>query len=852
MKVRTLILLMLITLLSTSVTAQQVGRKMLVNEGGKVVASYILPEKIDSLTFSSVNYYNVTASPNDANMGRVELSSSCVASGETVTITATPRGGYLFSDISKDGEVISADNPCVVTITENSDFIVNFKYDPYNAHEAVDLGLSVKWATCNVGATTPEDYGDYFAWGETSPKATYDWSSYKWCNGSEYSIIKYIIKPSDSNADHINILELCDDAARVNWGGDWRMPTRKEAQELIDNCTFGVTTQNGVGGYKVTSNINGNSIYLPKAGSYNGELDPSYNSDVADYWTSSISVGADSKAYEGFSVDSYDRSVSILTSSRYMGQSIRPVCDTDAPATPQLYNISVKSCDEKMGVAEVSKPEARMGESITLTATPNSGYKFTCWVVGDDTISFKTPYTAKINGETRFTANFKEICYENGIEYIDLELPSGVKWATCNVGTSSPYNQGKCFAWGETEYKTTCNWSTYKHCNGTSTSLTKYCLNPKYGEVDNKVTLDLCDDVANLNYGGTWRMPTKEEFEELRDSNNCIWEYETINEVPGYKVTSRRNGESIFLPHITASYDYWSSSLNNQFSTTAYYINLPTGNSYVTISSSDRISQRLIRPVCNTDTITKTKPIYKVSVSVSNDSLGRAEVSSQDIEEGGYCLISLIPNEGCVFKGWSLNGEIITKNNPYSVCIKANSSFVAILEDKYNGHEYVDLGLPSGIKWATCNVGASSPEEVGTFYSWRETEPYDGVVDGSTPRYLSLAEDAAHVNWGGEWRMPTKDEISELGSNCTWEWTTQNGVSGYKGTSKINNNIIFLPVTGIMQSGELGNTSNGYYWTATSHTNAGNIYYLLISSTSFTTSHFTSLSRGLNIRAVCP
>ena len=127
----------------------------------------------------------------------------------------------------------------------------------------VDLGLpsGTKWAKCNVGASTPEEYGDYFAWGETEPKDNYSWSTYKWCNGTEYTLTKYCAE------DNKTVLELEDDAATVNWGKEWRTPTGEEFYELFNNCTCIWTTMNGVNGCKLVGS-NGNSIFLPAAGEY--------------------------------------------------------------------------------------------------------------------------------------------------------------------------------------------------------------------------------------------------------------------------------------------------------------------------------------------------------------------------------------------------------------------------------------------------------------------------------------------------------------------------------------------------------------------------------------------------------
>lgn len=190
-----------------------------------------------------------------------------------------------------------------------------------NGYEYVDLGLSVKWATCNVGATKPEDYGDYFAWGETEPKSTYDWSTYKYCNGSNTTLTKYNTSSSYGTVDNKTTLELSDDAARANWGGSWRMPTTEEQDELRNNCTWTWTTQNGVNGYKVTG-TNGNSIFLPAAGyRYDSSLDSA--GSYGDYWSSSLYTGYPSYAYDLY-FDSSD--VGWYSSDRYYGLSVRPVC----------------------------------------------------------------------------------------------------------------------------------------------------------------------------------------------------------------------------------------------------------------------------------------------------------------------------------------------------------------------------------------------------------------------------------------------------------------------------------------------------------------------------------------------
>ena len=188
-------------------------------------------------------------------------------------------------------------------------------------HEAVDLGLSVKWATMNVGASAPEEYGDYFAWGETEPKDYYDWETYRWCKGSDDNMTKYCTDSDYGTVDNKTVLDLEDDAAHANWGGTWRMPTEDEFTELRTKCTWEWTTQNGVNGRKVTG-PNGNSIFLPAAGDrWNDRL--YYAGRDGDYWSSSLYPDDDNGAY-GLNFDSGGTGWSY--GGRDSGHSVRAVC----------------------------------------------------------------------------------------------------------------------------------------------------------------------------------------------------------------------------------------------------------------------------------------------------------------------------------------------------------------------------------------------------------------------------------------------------------------------------------------------------------------------------------------------
>ena len=215
--------------------------------------------------------------------------------------------------------------------------------------EYVDLGLSVKWATFNVGANKPEDYGDYFAWGETEPKEMYDQNTYKWYSSVSSKLTKYCTNSSYGNVDNKTVLEASDDAATANWGGQWRMPTKEERDELYEYCDWEwVERSNGVSGYQITSKINGNSIFLPLAGCKDGDW---VNSYYGFYWTSSLCLDDNWNAYDvNFQLGG---SVIMNDDSRFNGRSVRPVYGPQSEQTtaPTVVTSAVTQITETTAVA---------------------------------------------------------------------------------------------------------------------------------------------------------------------------------------------------------------------------------------------------------------------------------------------------------------------------------------------------------------------------------------------------------------------------------------------------------------------------------------------------------------------
>ncbi len=264
-----------------------------------------------------------------------------------------------------------------------TDEIESVTWNPIISHEYVDLGLSVKWATCNIGATKPEEYGDYFAWGATEPyyepghaqdnpqthwkpdmqdgycinnapfqtrtlgpyegDAFARWTKYLGSTTSEFK------DPSATDDDALKtVLDLKDDAAYVNWGDGWRMPTVDELNELRNNCTWLQTTLNGVAGFKITSNIPGYTdrwIFIPFSGMFSKDIFARSGS-IFGIWSSSLYTDIVSRAYvcDYWPYDGVSYSPRIIEGSRFTGYTIRPVCpkesSTDTPTDAVLVTVN--------------------------------------------------------------------------------------------------------------------------------------------------------------------------------------------------------------------------------------------------------------------------------------------------------------------------------------------------------------------------------------------------------------------------------------------------------------------------------------------------------------------------------
>lgn len=298
------------------VLCEQGSKDLLCFYSGSVPVTEIQLDRTScSIQFGKTFSLTATTIPTNAILPKVRWSTSdsrIATVDQDGNVTACGSGTCEIIATAIDGTGVS--KACTVTVTVET-----------NGHDYVDLGLSVKWATMNIGARTREDSGLYYCWGETETKDDNTWGTYKFCD-SNYNMTKYCTNSSYGPVDNKTVLEMEDDAAHMNWGGDWRTPTYEEFNELKTKCTWtwGYISK-GKYGYIVMSNVDGYKgkyIFLPAAG-YLDNGNTWNEGSKGYYWTSSLSTSRPRNASYLF-FDS--KGTNSLGLERFYSQSIRPVC----------------------------------------------------------------------------------------------------------------------------------------------------------------------------------------------------------------------------------------------------------------------------------------------------------------------------------------------------------------------------------------------------------------------------------------------------------------------------------------------------------------------------------------------
>ena len=447
----------------------------------------------------------------------------------------------------------------------------------------VDLGLSVKWASCNVGADAPEDYGGYYAWGETEEKSNYSWDTYKYWSDRDGD---GNIEESEITNIGPNISGTSYDVAHVKWGGSWRMPTSSEIKELCNKCSWEWTSINGVGGQKVTG-PNGNSIFLPAAG-FRSYTTDGYRGSDGYYWSGTLTEDDSDSAYclNFDSGGNYGHIVWILGGGRY-GLTVRPVTEAISVTTGTATDISASGATLSGSITNATQPmpcgviygisptlSSTSGTIVSTTSDGNFSLKMT--ELSENTTYYYRAYVV-VDGEYFYgdTKSFKtkgtDLCPDaNHVHAVDLGL--SVKWACCNVGADVPEGYGGYYAWGETEEKSDYDWDTYQYYIDTDGD-----WQDRWQNIGSNIS-GTSYDVAHVKWGDGWRMPTLAEIQELCEK--CSWEWTSVNGVWGEKVTGP-NGNSIFLPAAGIRYgteirgrgsggNYWSGTLGEDGNYGAY------------------------------------------------------------------------------------------------------------------------------------------------------------------------------------------------------------------------------------------------------------------------------------------
>lgn len=299
------ILIVLLFALSLSVFSQHSVRVLQVLKGDDVIDNYILPDQLDSITFNKINIYNISAIPSDYTRGYASVYPSQIEEGQSVTLYASNYTSYRFENWTLNGEIVSTQANYTVTPNSNVQYVANFE------HDYVDMGLpsGTKWSICNLGAKSPEEWGNHYSWGETSHK-TYFTPNYTY--------------------DAQTVIPDSLDAAKINWGSKWNIPTKEDWDELFDskNTTMKVAEYNGKKVISVTSVKNKNSIiYLPIVGPSTYSLpNETGNENAASYWTSTGSLEETDNAYYAFiHVDNFTVGAITMLNLKYWGMVIRPV-----------------------------------------------------------------------------------------------------------------------------------------------------------------------------------------------------------------------------------------------------------------------------------------------------------------------------------------------------------------------------------------------------------------------------------------------------------------------------------------------------------------------------------------------
>lgn len=612
----------------------------------------------------------------------------------------------------------------------------------HRKHEYVDLGLSVLWATTNVGAKNPQDYGNYFAFGETEPKDMFTESNFRFGSSGIRLTERYDSTRFDKYGT--TVLDPADDAATANWGKGWRMPTIAEKEELMA-CNWEWITIDGVYGAKITSNVPGyedRSIFIPASGFLNGN-EPTDERERVVFWTSNILRYGNTLHYGNKSEILKNEPQMTV----YYGFTVRPVRPLNDGG---LESISIDAGPDPLPVG--CKQVLKLNTMPLRCIWPEK----VSWSTSDSSIVRITApgeIMAVRAGTCSITARHGSMTAQCNVtvEYIEpvaVNLGLSVQWSNMNVGATAPDQIGSIFKWDQMQ------WLQYYMERG-------------------------------------WRLPTRYEYEELEtdcDVDGIEDDDETISgficgNSPGYEKDS-------FYICVPSNYpDY------------PFLIQADEHMQEYEIESMKRsaLPARLVRDLPQDE---NKRPFYisilsKDSICIESGERSVLQIHAQPGNIKDSKVVEWTTSDPSVA---TVQGGVITAISAGTCTITASFGNAAAhyhlqVAEQGSGlsaYKYVDLGL--SVCWASFNLGSFDEGDNGERYMWGDVEPshdywyhYDYDADWT---------DAAAFNWGENWRVPSRAEWEELAGNCYWEMDTVGVIAGFRATSKVpgfEDQSIFLP-----------------------------------------------------------
>ena len=727
------------------------------------------------------------------------------------------------------------------------------------SYEYVDLGLSSKtlWATCNVGASAPEEYGNFYAWGETTTKKTFSWTNYTHCGGTEGT--NYDIGSS--------IVGTSYDVATATLGSEWSLPTMEQFNELLQECTFNLKTINSVVGYNVVG-PNGNYIFLPLAG-YKCNSTHYVKATEGYYWSGTSDV-VNNETFKAVSLAllSATNSTKISLLRRRTGIPVRPVKKPKVEEAENYVDLGLTSktlwatCNVGASVPEEYGDFYAWGETTTKKTftwesyTQCGGTEDTPYDIGSSIVGTSYDVATAVMGDDwcmptleQFNELVKECTFDlrslNGVVGYKVDGPNGnyifLPLAGYKYNSTYDYNTTRGYYWsgtsdvvGNENFRASvlslirspkeASTSTLRRRTGMPVRAVKKQVVEEEKEIYVDLGLTSKTLWATCNVGAETPEGYGDFFAWGETTTKKTFTWENYTHCGGTEKTPYDIGSSI----VGTSYDVAMAVMGDDWCmpTLEQFNELVKECTFELQTLNDVVGYKVIGP--NGNSIFLPLAGYKYNSSYDYDTTrgyywsGTSDiVNNENFRASVLCVVSS-PKEASTStlrRRTGLPVRAVKKTEVDPVIPTPPTTVTA--------GEYVDLGL--SVKWASCNLGAAKASDAGDLYSWGETTTKNDYTwanyvyaNGSSSTVMNIGNDiagtqydAAMALWGEDWRMPTEDEYKELLEKCTFTPETVDGMNGCMVTGP-NGNSIFLPYAGCYYDGtEVGKGTRALYWTST-------------------------------------